>query len=130
SGRPASASRPVRRRPAGDRRVGGRPAADRSAAPRRADRGDPPPPGGSRSPSLTPAWRRCRGSLLGGASAAGQDAGMPSAIDIHAHFYPQAWLDLVAQEGKASGAEVTITDSPRGRGPALKVGDVTTPPLI
>ncbi|MBV8166192.1 MAG: amidohydrolase [Alphaproteobacteria bacterium] len=55
---------------------------------------------------------------------------MPTAIDIHAHFYPQGWLDLVAQEGKASGAEVTITDSPRGRGPALKVGDVTTPPLI
>jgi aminocarboxymuconate-semialdehyde decarboxylase len=55
---------------------------------------------------------------------------MPKAIDIHAHFYPQAWLDLVATEGKASGAEVTVTDSPRGRGPALKVGDVTTPPLI
>ena len=49
------------------------------------------------------------------------------AIDTHAHYYPESYLRLVEQAGQASGAEVRHV---AGQGPALKVGDVTTPPLI
>jgi len=49
------------------------------------------------------------------------------AIDTHAHFYPESWLKLVEAEGKASGAELVRV---AGQGPALKVGEITTQPLI
>src|ERR1700722_10553457 len=49
------------------------------------------------------------------------------AIDTHAHFYPESYLRLVEQEGKASGAELVRV---AGQGPSLKVGEITTQPLI
>lgn len=49
------------------------------------------------------------------------------AIDTHAHFYPEEYLRLVEQEGKASGAELRRV---AGQGPSLKVGEITTQPLI
>src|SRR5262249_35210960 len=49
------------------------------------------------------------------------------AIDTHAHYYPEAFLKLIETEGKASGAEYRMVE---GKGPILKVGDVTTQPLI
>jgi aminocarboxymuconate-semialdehyde decarboxylase len=49
---------------------------------------------------------------LGGGSAAvapvpalAASGGGARAIDIHAHYYPQGWLDLLAQEGKAHGLD-------------------------
>jgi aminocarboxymuconate-semialdehyde decarboxylase len=49
------------------------------------------------------------------------------AIDTHAHFYPESYLRLIEQEGKASGAELRRIE---GQGPALKVGEIVTQPLI
>jgi aminocarboxymuconate-semialdehyde decarboxylase len=49
------------------------------------------------------------------------------AIDTHAHYYPESYLRLIETEGPANGAECRMV---AGQGPALKVGDVQTPPLI
>jgi aminocarboxymuconate-semialdehyde decarboxylase len=45
-------------------------------------------------------------------------------IDVHAHWYPQAWLDLVRTHGPARGVEWKETD----KGPQFKVGHVMTGP--
>jgi aminocarboxymuconate-semialdehyde decarboxylase len=46
-------------------------------------------------------------------------------IDVHAHWYPQAWLDLVAKHGPAHGIEWQEVE---GKGPQFKVGHVSTGP--
>lgn len=48
------------------------------------------------------------------------------AIDIHAHFYPQAYLDLVAEAGAPFGA---TCGHEHPRGPTIDVGDVHVGPL-
>ncbi|NYT69073.1 amidohydrolase family protein [Pusillimonas noertemannii] len=47
------------------------------------------------------------------------------AVDIHAHFYPQAYIDLVKSEGGAAGAEFLDL----GGFPALKAGPLFTGPI-
>jgi aminocarboxymuconate-semialdehyde decarboxylase len=47
-------------------------------------------------------------------------------IDVHAHYYPEAFLDLVRGEGAAHGVEWRMVES---RGPQFKVGHVVTGPL-
>ena len=63
-----------------------------------------------------------RRSLLGAAGAVGlalagcaspPAAGAPRAIDIHAHYYPRTYLDLLAEEGKRAGA-TWYRDAPEG----------------
>ncbi len=46
-------------------------------------------------------------------------------IDVHAHWYPQAWLDLLAQYGPAEGLEWREL---AGKGPEFKVGYLSTGP--
>ena len=46
-------------------------------------------------------------------------------IDVHAHWYPQAWLDLVAKHGPACGVEWKDVE---GKGPQFKVGHLSTGP--
>ena len=46
-------------------------------------------------------------------------------IDVHAHWYPKAWLDLLAQHGPAAGLEWREVE---GKGPQFKVGHLTTGP--
>ena len=48
-----------------------------------------------------------------------------AAVDVHAHWYPRAWLDLVRDHGPAHGVE--WTDVP-GKGPQFKVGYLPTGP--
>jgi aminocarboxymuconate-semialdehyde decarboxylase len=50
----------------------------------------------------------------------------PDAIDVHAHFFPERYLDLIAREGAAFGASV---DRSNPKGPAIVVGPSRTPPL-
>jgi aminocarboxymuconate-semialdehyde decarboxylase len=50
----------------------------------------------------------------------------PDAIDVHAHFFPERYLDLIAREGAAFGASV---DRSNPKGPAIVVGSSRTPPL-
>ena len=47
-------------------------------------------------------------------------------IDIHAHFYPQEFLQAIAKAGPGSGA--TYKEIP-GKGPTLIVDEITLPPL-
>lgn len=47
------------------------------------------------------------------------------AIDIHAHYYPQAYLDLIASEGKKFNAEFRMTE----KGFYFKTGDESDGPL-
>jgi len=47
-------------------------------------------------------------------------------IDIHAHFYPDAYLRIMRDEGGPFGAEVKMVE---GKGPALKAGEITTQPI-
>jgi len=47
-------------------------------------------------------------------------------IDIHAHFYPQEFLQAIAKAGPSCGAE--IGEIP-GKGMTLKVADIQLPPL-
>jgi aminocarboxymuconate-semialdehyde decarboxylase len=49
-----------------------------------------------------------------------------AAIDVHAHFYPKAFLDLIAAEGPAHGLE--WREAP-GKGPQFKVGHLVTGPV-
>lgn len=46
-------------------------------------------------------------------------------IDVHAHWYPQAFLDLLAREGPAHGLEWREVE---GKGPQFRVGHLTTGP--
>ena len=46
-------------------------------------------------------------------------------IDVHAHWYPQSFLDLLAREGPAHGVEWREVE---GKGPQFKVGNLTTGP--
>lgn len=46
-------------------------------------------------------------------------------VDVHAHWYPQPWLDLVAQHGAEHGVE--WRELP-GQGPQFRVGHVVTGP--
>ena len=46
-------------------------------------------------------------------------------IDVHAHWYPRAWLDLVAKHGPAYGVEWKEVE---GKGPQFKVGHLSTGP--
>ena len=46
-------------------------------------------------------------------------------IDVHAHFYPPAFIKLIREEGGPLGAEVTDTD----KGPVLKVNEIVTQPI-
>lgn len=48
------------------------------------------------------------------------------AIDVHAHFFPEAFLRLVEQAGAPGGAGVDRRDP---KGPALVIGESRTPPL-
>jgi aminocarboxymuconate-semialdehyde decarboxylase len=48
------------------------------------------------------------------------------AIDIHTHFFPQAFLDLVEKHGPAHGFEYKMIE---GKGPQFKHGHVTTGPV-
>ena len=47
-------------------------------------------------------------------------------IDIHAHFYPESFLKLIAEEGAEFGVNCSY-DNPDG--PVIDVGGVKTPPL-
>src|SRR5688572_10122666 len=46
-------------------------------------------------------------------------------IDVHAHWYPKAWLDLVANHGPAHGIEWKEIE---GKGPQFKIGHLSTGP--
>ena len=46
-------------------------------------------------------------------------------IDVHAHWYPKAWLDLVAKHGPAYGMEWKEVE---GKGPQFKMGHLSTGP--
>jgi aminocarboxymuconate-semialdehyde decarboxylase len=48
------------------------------------------------------------------------------AIDIHAHYFPQSFLDLIAKHGPAHGFEYRMVD---GKGPQFKHGHLTTGPV-
>ena len=72
-------------------------------------------------------------AVVGGTSVLGQD--QPSgeggqsvpAVDIHAHYFPQTYLDLIASEGKRFGASYKMT--PKGwliRTPAANNGPLAT----
>ena len=50
----------------------------------------------------------------------------PDAIDVHAHFFPERYLDLIARDGGAFGASI---DRSNPKGPAIVVGQSRTPPL-
>ncbi|MCL4799217.1 MAG: amidohydrolase family protein [Burkholderiales bacterium] len=47
------------------------------------------------------------------------------AVDVHAHWYPQPFLDLLAKEGPTHGLEWREVE---GKGPQFKVGHLTTGP--
>jgi len=47
-------------------------------------------------------------------------------VDVHAHWYPRAFLDLLAREGPAHGLEWREVE---GKGPQFKVGHLTTGPV-
>lgn len=49
-----------------------------------------------------------------------------SPIDIHAHFYPEAYLRIIREEGGPLGAEAKMVE---GKGPMIKAGEITTQPL-
>lgn len=47
-------------------------------------------------------------------------------VDIHAHYYPQSFIRLMAEEGASAGAHVTQSDD---KGPVLEVGILRAGPL-
>ena len=49
-----------------------------------------------------------------------------SAIDIHAHYFPEPFLRLIAEHGADFDADCDFSDP---RGPRIKVGAIHTPPL-
>jgi aminocarboxymuconate-semialdehyde decarboxylase len=52
--------------------------------------------------------------------------GQTFTIDIHAHFYPRAYLDLIAEEGASFGVRCSFDHAD---GPIIDVNGVKTPPL-
>jgi aminocarboxymuconate-semialdehyde decarboxylase len=48
------------------------------------------------------------------------------AVDIHAHYFPQSFLDLVEKHGPAHGFEWKLVE---GKGPQFKHGALTTGPV-
>jgi len=46
-------------------------------------------------------------------------------IDIHAHYYPESFIDLVKNEGTKFGAEFSLTDGK----PTMKIQNLVTGPL-
>ncbi|HEV8584234.1 MAG TPA: amidohydrolase family protein [Methylomirabilota bacterium] len=50
----------------------------------------------------------------------------PDAIDIHAHFFPERYLDLIAREGAPSQARIDRADP---KGPVIVLRDTRTLPL-
>ncbi|MBI3370312.1 MAG: amidohydrolase family protein [Betaproteobacteria bacterium] len=46
-------------------------------------------------------------------------------IDVHAHWYPRAWLELLSKHGLAHGLEWKEIE---GKGPQFKVGNLATGP--
>jgi aminocarboxymuconate-semialdehyde decarboxylase len=48
------------------------------------------------------------------------------AIDVHAHYFPQAFLDLIEKHGPAHGFEYKMVE---GKGPQFKHGHVMTGPV-
>jgi aminocarboxymuconate-semialdehyde decarboxylase len=51
---------------------------------------------------------------------------VPLGVDVHAHFFPEAFLELVATDGEAAGGHV---DRSNAKGPSLRVAGAQTPPL-
>lgn len=47
-------------------------------------------------------------------------------IDVHAHYFPQVFLDLIAKHGPAHGFDYKIVE---GKGPQFKHGHLTTGPV-
>src|SRR6266852_4141231 len=47
-------------------------------------------------------------------------------IDVHAHYFPQSFLDLVAEHGPSHGFEYKMVE---GKGPQFKHGHLTTGPV-
>ena len=47
-------------------------------------------------------------------------------IDVHAHYFPQAFLDLIEKHGSAHGFEYRMVE---GKGPQFKHGNLMTGPL-
>lgn len=50
----------------------------------------------------------------------------PPSVDIHAHFFPEGYLKLIAEEGGRFGARLLPSDP---RGPVIEVGPRRTAPL-
>lgn len=50
----------------------------------------------------------------------------PPPIDIHAHFFPEGYLRLIAEEGGRFGARVSRSDP---KGPVIEVGSLRSGPL-
>ena len=48
------------------------------------------------------------------------------AVDVHAHYFPQTFLDLVEKHGPAHGFEYRMVE---GKGPQFKHGHLTTGPV-
>lgn len=48
------------------------------------------------------------------------------AIDVHAHYFPQAFLDVIEKHGPAHGFEYKMVE---GKGPQFKHGHLTTGPV-
>ena len=47
-------------------------------------------------------------------------------VDVHAHYFPDAWLDLIEREGAAAGAFIDRADR---RGPVIRIGAVRVGPV-
>jgi aminocarboxymuconate-semialdehyde decarboxylase len=49
-----------------------------------------------------------------------------TAVDVHAHYYPHSFLDLVARHGPSFGVEWQVVE---GKGPQFKVNGLATGPV-
>jgi aminocarboxymuconate-semialdehyde decarboxylase len=49
-----------------------------------------------------------------------------AAIDIHAHFYPEAYLRVIREDGAPFGAEAKLVE---GKGPVIKAAEIQTQPI-
>src|SRR3989442_14481041 len=47
-------------------------------------------------------------------------------IDVHAHYFPQSFLDLIAKHGPSRGLEYKMVE---GKGPQFKHGHLLTGPV-
>lgn len=50
----------------------------------------------------------------------------PPTVDIHAHFFPEGYLKLTAEEGERCGVRLSRSDP---KGPVIEAGQVRTGPL-